>query len=221
MPFKSTSLIRSILPIYHRAELGNLVKLKSYFSLHSNSLTSTVPSYLGNLARLSAYFQLYSNMGLCDALPAQVQALSDTITTGWEVTAGNSLGTICGWQEYMADSRFPTMDGLVSTTSLAYGSQGLTGTVRVGASMEASCAQKGDYFIHVALSLSNLFYRRRAQVPTEFGIMTEVTQLYLQSNDLSGVFPTGDRARGCCPRHPPPPRPPPQPLHCRTATRNN
>ena len=45
------------------------------------------------------------------------------------VRAGNSLGTVCGWQSYMADSRFPTMDGSTSTTSISFMAQGLTGTI--------------------------------------------------------------------------------------------
>ena len=29
-------------------------------------------------------------------------------------------GTVCGWQSYMADSRFPTMDGSQQTTTFDY-----------------------------------------------------------------------------------------------------
>ena len=35
-------------------------------------------------------------------------------------------------QSYMADSRFPTMDGSTSTTSVDYNQQGLTGTIPTG-----------------------------------------------------------------------------------------
>ena len=66
---------------------------------------------------------------LCSDVPTEVQALSSSVTSGWQVTTDNSIGTVCGWQSYMADSRFPTMDGSTSTTSIDYSSQGLTGTI--------------------------------------------------------------------------------------------
>ena len=72
--------------------------------------------------------ELYSNQ-LCDDVPTQVQALSSSVTSGWQVTTGNSFGTICGWQSDMADSRFPTMDGSTGVTSIDYNQQGLTGTI--------------------------------------------------------------------------------------------
>ena len=65
----------------------------------------------------------------CDNVPTQVQALSSGVTSNWEVTTGNSFGTICGWQSYMTDSRFPTMDGSTGVTSIDYNQQGLTGTI--------------------------------------------------------------------------------------------
>ena len=44
------------------------------------------------------------------------------------VTTGNSFGTVCGWQSYMADVRFPTFDG--STSSYFwYGQSSITGTM--------------------------------------------------------------------------------------------
>ena len=86
------------------------------------------PQELGALVEITSSFQLFSNK-LCSDVPTQVQALSSGVTSGWKVTTGNSIGTVCGWQSYMADSRFPTMDGSTSTTSIDYNQQGLTGTI--------------------------------------------------------------------------------------------
>ena len=61
-------------------------------------------------------------------LPLTTPAFAPRLDS-WQVTTGNSFGTVCGWQSYMADSRFPTMDGSTSTTSIDYNQQGLTGTI--------------------------------------------------------------------------------------------
>ena len=77
---------------------------------------------------LSSPPQYLSTNKFCDDVPTQVQALSSSVSN-WQVTTGNSFGTICGWQSYMADSRFPTMDGSTGVTSIDYNQQGLTGTI--------------------------------------------------------------------------------------------
>ena len=61
--------------------------------------------------------------------PPLPQALSSGVTAGWQVTTGNSIGTICGWQDYMVDGRFPTIDGSTGTTSIEYSTSCLTGTI--------------------------------------------------------------------------------------------
>ena len=78
---------------------------------------------------LSSPPQYLSTNHFCEDVPTQVQALSSGVTTGWQVTTGNSFGTICGWQSYMADARFPTMDGSTGVTSIDYNQQGYTGTI--------------------------------------------------------------------------------------------
>ena len=96
---------------------------------------------------MTSIFYLDSN-NLCDEVPTQVQALSSSVTTGWQVTTGNSFGTMCGWIE---DSRFPGA-GNTSNTKIDYNNQGITGTI-----------------------------------PTEFGLLTDVTMLSLASNELTGI----------------------------------
>ena len=97
-----------------------------YFS--SNSFTGSMPTYLGRLSLMTRYFQFHSNQ-LCDDVPTWVEALSSSVTTGWQVTTENSIGTICGWQSDMADERFPTMDGSTDVTSIDCNQQSLTGTI--------------------------------------------------------------------------------------------
>ena len=101
--------------------------------LYSNSFSGAVPTQIGQLTQMEEGMYLSSNQ-FCDDVPTQVQALSSGVTSGWAVTTGNSFGTICGWQSYMADSRFPTMDGSTSTTSIDYSHQNLTGTIPTQAS---------------------------------------------------------------------------------------
>ena len=108
-------------------ELGGMVAMKNSFNLGYNSFTSSIPTEFGNLDKMSNWFQLVSNE-LCSDVPTQVQALSSQVTSGWRVTTGNSIGTVCGWIE---DSRFPGA-GDTSITSIDYSSQGLTGTIPTG-----------------------------------------------------------------------------------------
>ena len=81
-------------------------------------------------------------------LPLTTPAFAPRLDS-WQVTTGNSFGTICGWQSYMADSRFPTMDGSTGVTSIDYNEQGLTGTiptqVRVVLVSVVLAAQVGAY----------------------------------------------------------------------------
>ena len=93
-----------------------------------NSFNGPAPTELGRLDQMTEYFWFHSNK-LCDDVPTQVQALSSGVTSNWQVTTGNSFGTICGWQSGMADARFPTMDGSTGVTSISYNRQGLTGTL--------------------------------------------------------------------------------------------
>ena len=89
------------------------------------------------MVKMNSGFMLYSNK-LCSDVPAEVQALSSGVTSYWQVTSDNSFGTICGWQSYMADSRFPTVDGSTSVTSISYSSQqGITGTVPTQVALRA------------------------------------------------------------------------------------
>ena len=94
----------------------------------SNGFTGPLPTELGWLNQMTEIFRFHSNK-LCSDVPTQVQALSSGVTSNWQVTTGNSFGTICGWQSDMADARFPTMDGSTGVTSIDYNQQGLTGTI--------------------------------------------------------------------------------------------
>ena len=94
----------------------------------SNSFTGPCPTELGRLNQMTQGFRFFSNK-LCSDVPTQVQALSSGVTSYWQVTTGNSFGTICGWQSDMADARFPTMDGSTGVTSIDHNQQGLTGTI--------------------------------------------------------------------------------------------
>ena len=91
-------------------ELGKFTKLRTYMGLFGNSLSSSIPTQLGLMSEMASHFYLMSNK-LCSDVPTQVQALSSSVTENWCVTTDNSLGTVCGWQSYMADERFPALDG--------------------------------------------------------------------------------------------------------------
>ena len=56
-------------------------------------------------------------------MPTEVQALSSGVTSYWQVTTGNSIGTMC---EFVDDSRF---DIPTTATSVSYIGQGLTSTI--------------------------------------------------------------------------------------------
>ena len=172
-------------------QLGNLNLMQRQLRLDMNEF-SALPSELGRLTGITYGMQLYSN-DVCGDVPtgasrqrlargvllplrfvaagphvashsaspahpitvpppAELQALSSSVTSYWKVTTGNAnLGTVCGWVE---DARFPGL-GSTTTTSVDYNQQGLTGTI-----------------------------------PTEFGLLTEVTSFTLANNELTGTVPT-------------------------------
>ena len=70
-------------------------EMKHSFLLYSNSLSSATPTELGNFIQMSSKFQIYSNK-LCSDVPTQVQALSSSVTSGWQLSTGNELlGKVC------------------------------------------------------------------------------------------------------------------------------
>ena len=98
-------------------------------------------------------FMQFSNQ-FCSTVPTEVQPLSSGISS-FLVTTANSIGTVCDRQSYMADSRFPAMDGSATTTTIDYIGQGIPGTI-----------------------------------PTEFGLMTGLTQFDIGANEITDEIPT-------------------------------
>ena len=144
---------------------------------------------------------------LCNDVPSQVQALSSNSFTNYEVTDGNSIGTVCGWIE---DSRFPTA-GRTSTTNISYIQQGLTGTVpsEFGALTDvtqfdigyneftgALPTQLGRLTKLVTAAAQHGFLSGNdpdgATIPTELGKITSMTNggYFLTSSKLEGSLPT-------------------------------
>ena len=108
------------------SELGRMSVMSNRFNLNSNSLSSSIPTQLGQLSEMITWFRLNSNQ-LCSDVPTEVQALSSGVTSGWQVTTGNSIGTKCG-DCYYSDARFPELCW-TTVVSVDYKSQGLTGTI--------------------------------------------------------------------------------------------
>ena len=133
LPIQTLAPTHSIHSLPPNTEFGRMVKMRSGFELFKNSLSSTIPWQLGfTLDQMTRSFLLYSNK-LCDDVPDAVSSYSNSFYSGWQVVTGNSIGTICGWESYMDDYRFPTM-GSTSTTSIDYSHQNLTGTIPTQAS---------------------------------------------------------------------------------------
>ena len=112
-----------------------------------------MPTELGRLDQMTQGFRFYSNQFCGSDVPTQVQALSSGVTSNWQVTTGNSFGTMCPpsaqpspvpttpapstsklpspvpTPQPVSDvSRFPVLDD-TSTTSVDYNQQGITGTL--------------------------------------------------------------------------------------------
>ena len=67
---------------------------------HTNTpalYSSTIPTQLGLMTGITSDFALSSNK-LCSDVPNQVTALSRSVTSYWQVTTGNSIGTVCSWK---------------------------------------------------------------------------------------------------------------------------
>ena len=77
------------------SQLGALSKLEYAFLLLHNSLSGSIRSELGALTKTSSSFLLSYNQ-LCDAIPSEVAALSTQVpSVTWDITSGNDLGTLC------------------------------------------------------------------------------------------------------------------------------
>ena len=113
-------------------------------------------------------------------MPSEVQALSSSVTTSWQVTTENSIGTVCGWE---VDSRFPTI-GPTDTdyTSIDYNDQGITGTIptQFGVLTDATSLRlKANWFA--------------GPIPTELGKLSKmIAYFYLHENKLDSAVPTGE-----------------------------
>jgi len=65
--------------------LSNLI---NEFSLESNQLSGSLPAQIGNLAKITGTFGLAHNAGLNGCIPDAIRTLSQSVTTGWAVSAG-------------------------------------------------------------------------------------------------------------------------------------
>ena len=78
------------------SELGQMTRITTGFSLNENYLTGEIPSQLGRLSALTSHFDLSNNNNLCSDVPAEVEALSSQVISGWNIEPGNvGLGTPC------------------------------------------------------------------------------------------------------------------------------
>ena len=76
------------------SQLGAMSKLTGNFMLGMNDLTGSIPSEIGMLTKMTQIFRLNGNQ-FCDDIPSEVAALSTGVTTLWDITTGNDLGTPC------------------------------------------------------------------------------------------------------------------------------
>ena len=88
---------------FHRTSPSPSTAIRPLQYFYSNSFTGPLPTELGQLTVMTSGFLFGSNQLCGDDVPTQVQALSGRVTSYWQVTTGNSFGTLCGWQDYMAD----------------------------------------------------------------------------------------------------------------------
>mmetsp|Transcript_24999 Transcript_24999/g.57947 ORF Transcript_24999/g.57947 Transcript_24999/m.57947 type:complete len:1793 (+) Transcript_24999:178-5556(+) len=160
------------------SELGNL-DMEARFLMQSNTLSYTIPSELGRLVKMTSGFYLSTN-NLCSDIPTEVEALSSVLGTTYSVESNNPIGTVCGWGDTMGDSRFPSMDGKTSTTTIDYKQQGLTGTLptEFGLMTEVTKLDVGEN-------------RLSGDVPTELGNLFKLnTTFYMSTNEFSSAIPS-------------------------------
>ena len=67
--------------------------MNNRFGAQENELDSSIPTQLGQLNQMTSSFRLYSNQ-LCSDVPTEVHALSNSVTSNWDVTTGNDIGTV-------------------------------------------------------------------------------------------------------------------------------
>ena len=125
---------------------------------------------LGQMVEMSKYFYMDSNK-LCSDVPTQVQALSSSVSSGWQVSTGSGLlGSPCTWPA------IPTV--LPSDISaLSYDGLSLTGKIPT---------QLGLYTRLTSLELSS--NSLTGSVPTEIGSLIDMAWGFeLRSNTLTGI----------------------------------
>ena len=128
---------------------------------------------LGQLTGVTSNRFDLSDNELCADVPTEVQALSSSITSNWEVTTSNSIGTMC---EFVDDARF---DIPTTETRLSYSGDDLTGTIPTEFGLLTGLT-------YVTLGSNDL----TGTIPTEFALLTAVTIMTLVSNSLTGYIPT-------------------------------
>ena len=73
-------------------ELG---RMGTHFALSYNSLSGKLPTQLGNLVKVDNGFYTKGNPELCGSIPSEVAALSNLVSTDWQISSFTSLGTPC------------------------------------------------------------------------------------------------------------------------------
>mmetsp|Transcript_37241 Transcript_37241/g.100721 ORF Transcript_37241/g.100721 Transcript_37241/m.100721 type:complete len:1496 (-) Transcript_37241:574-5061(-) len=175
------------------SQLGLMTKVTTggdWGLLQDNSLSSTVPTELGQLTNIVASFYLYAN-NLCDEIPTEVEALSEVVQYGWEITTGNYLGTVCSWP------KLPTSLPAAYTTAVYHNDEDFTGSIPTGERFGISPL---DQLIRwsvgplIRCSIDPFNHRAKASPRTpkhaEFGLLTEVTDLNLGRNSFTSTIPT-------------------------------
>ena len=165
-------------------QLGMLTSMGNRLYLNGHSLSSSIPTQLGQMSEMTNRFYLDSNK-ICSDVPTQVQALSSSVAV--QVTNGNSIGTVCGWDgSYMTDSRFPTMDGSTSSDTHSYEDEDLTGTIPTEFGLMTHTTELG-------LARNTL----TGTLPSQLGCMSKVETGstisgygFVRSNHLDGALPS-------------------------------
>jgi len=155
-------------------ELGDVVTLKAGLKLENNKLSGSIPTELGKFTKLAKYLKLQSN-SLSSALPSELGNLA-------------SLNTFFGVNSNQLCSDVPTELAALSSsmTDWLVTTENSLGTVcgwiedsrfpAAGSTTATALDYHGD----------NIY----GTLPTQFGLLTDITSFSIWDNYLSGPIPT-------------------------------
>jgi len=182
-------------------QLGQWSSVRTHFWVEDNQLSGAVPTELGRWSAFKTNLRLYNN-SFCDDVPSEIAALSTLSSLFGDSTAtqGNSFGTgCCQLSGTCAPSFVPTTTQFPTQSPTRFHTKAPSFAPTTTQPPTQSPTQSPTNATGNTLPLVDSGYDSlldyggqdyTGTIPTEFGLLTGATGLYLSDNSLTGTLPT-------------------------------